>query len=98
MGVLIRTGLQALRRRLAPRPSSAAVREALRGQPAIGAVETVEISRVEHGGALVIVGLRVGGGVDGREAACRATEVLHKHLPHAEIRVDVFGPGDGRSP
>lgn len=87
-----------MRRRLAPRPSSAAVREALRGQAATGAVETVEISGAEHGGALVIVGLRVADGVDRREAAYRATEILRKHLPHAEIQVDVFGPADGRSP
>lgn len=74
------------------------MREALRGQAAIGAVEAVEIFGAEHGGAVVIVGLRVVDGVDGREAAYRATEILHKRLPHAEIRVDVFGPADGRSP
>jgi len=90
MGVLVRAGLRALRRRIAHRPSSAAVFKALRGQPGIGVVEAVEISVADDGGALVTVGLRVPDGLDGREAACRATDVLHKRLPHAEIRVDVF--------
>ena len=89
MGFLIRAALQALRRRAAPRPSSAAVREALRGQADIGAVEAVEVSAAEHGRTLVTVGVRIGDGADANAAACRATDALHKRWPAAEIRVNV---------
>lgn len=93
MGVLIRAGLQALRRRLAPRPTSAAVRAALRAQAGIGSVHAVEVSAAEHGGALVTVGLRIAEGADAREAACRAADRLHERLPTAEIRVHVLTSG-----
>ena len=91
MGFLIRAGWEALRRRLAPRPSSSAVREALRGDAGIASVEAVDVSAAEHGGALVAVDLRIADGADAHEVACRATDRLHERLPGAEVRVYVSG-------
>jgi hypothetical protein len=68
------------------------VRDALCGETGIGVVEAVEVRAAEGGGALVCVSLRAAEGMDARTAACRATEVLHKRLPDAEICIDVFTP------
>ena len=91
MGFLIRAGWEALRRRLAPRPSSTAVREALRGDVGVGSVEAVEVSAAERGGALVTVELRIADGADAHEVASRAADRLQERLPAAEVRVHVSG-------
>lgn len=67
------------------------MRDALRGQTGIGALETVEVCSAEDGGALVTVALRVPEGVNARQAAFRATDRLQERLPAAEIRVHVLG-------
>lgn len=91
MGLLIRAGWQAVRRRLVSRPSSASVCEALRGKAGVGTVEAVEVSAAETGGSLVTVRLRVDDGSDAREVAGRAAEILHERLPAVQIRVLVLG-------
>lgn len=78
-------------RRLAPRPSSSAVGEALRGEAGIASVEAVSVSAAERGGALVAVDLRIVDGADAHEVASRAVDRLHERLPGAEIRVYVSG-------
>lgn len=90
MGAVTRAGLRALWRRFARRPSSAAVREALRGQAGVGTVEAVEVSAAGRGGTLIIVRVRVGDGVDAQEAASLVADVLQRSVPHAELRVDVL--------
>jgi hypothetical protein len=91
MGFLIRAGWEALKRRVAPRPSITAVHEALRGQAGIGSVEAVDVSAAERGGALVKVDLRIADGADAHEVASRAGDRLHERLPGAEVRVYVSG-------
>ena len=91
MGFLIRAGWQALWRRLMPRPSSARVNDALRGEAGVGKIESVEVTAAETGGSLVTVLLRIDDGSDAREVADRAAEILHGRLPAVQIRVLVFG-------
>lgn len=90
MGALVRAYLRSLWGRFARRPSSAAVRAALLGQAGVGTVEAVEVSVAERGGTLIVVRVRVGDGADAQEAASRVADVLHRRVPHAEIRVDVL--------
>lgn len=95
MGILIRAGWRALRRRLSPFPSAAAVREVLRGQAGVGALEGVEACAADNGGAVVIVTLRAAEGVDAREVASRAADRLHERLPAAEFHMHVLDRSAG---
>jgi hypothetical protein len=90
-GLLIRAGWQAVRRRLAPQPSGASVREALRGKAGVGTVEAVEVSAAETGGSDVTVRLRIDDGSDARVVAGRAAEILHERFPAVQICVLVLG-------
>lgn len=91
MGVLLQSGLSALRRRFGSRVNEALVRRTLLGQPGIGSIETVQIGTV--GGASVLsVRIQVAQGCDAREVSRRATEALCARLPVLEVRVIAAQP------
>lgn len=91
MGVLLRSGLSALRRRFGARVSEASVRRALLGQAGIAAIESVQIGAA-GGASVVSVRIHVTEGRDAREVARRVTEALCERLPVCEVRVMASEP------
>ena len=91
MGVLIRSAWAMLRQRFARPVRAAVVRDILREQAGIAAVELVTVEAARAGGCQVSVRIRFAEGSDAREATQHAVEALCETLPITEIRVFALG-------
>ncbi|MGH8707005.1 MAG: SCO family protein [Burkholderiales bacterium] len=89
MGVLIRAGWEALRRRMSHAASCASARRIALAQPGVAAVDVARDD--ESPGLRIAVHLRVAAGFDAGEVAARTQEAIYRRLPIQEVVVRGVG-------